>query len=56
MEEAQRPFHERMLQRIPIISHVFVTLFAIWGPMRLPLAFALYDLFVHTWLLLTNGR
>jgi hypothetical protein len=47
---------ERVLQRVPIISHAVITVFAIWGPIYLPLAFALYDLFVHTWLLLTNAR
>lgn len=48
--------HERVLQRVPIISHTIITAFAIWGPIYCPLAFALFDLFVHTWLLLTNGR
>lgn len=56
MEETRRPINERLLQRMPIISHIFVTGFAILGPLHFPLLFALFDLFVHTWLLLTNGR
>lgn len=50
------PLRERVLQRLPIISHLFVLPFAIWGPAYAPVCFAIFNAIVHCMVLGVNLR
>ncbi|WOO84690.1 uncharacterized protein LOC62_06G008207 [Vanrija pseudolonga] len=50
------PLRERILQRLPIISHLFVLPFAIWGPALAPVCFAVFNAIVHCMVLGVNLR